>query len=143
MKNKTFLLGTLILLIGFLMFTLTFKVVYSNHFYDNLALPFIHIIGEILILCGLYLLIKDKIKINEFFKPTKWKVILSLLIFIILSKIFLGLWPEPVATCLAIGCELIFSASRKLAKSALPILISSYLLSSLIIYGISKIKKKK
>ena len=137
-KNKTILGGALFLLIGFLLFAFTFKVVYSNYFYSNLSLPFIHIIGEILMVCGLYLLIKEKMKINRFFKPTKWKMILFLIIFIILSKIFLSLWPNPIGTCLAIGCEPIFKSSRMLARFVLPVLVLSYLLSSIIRCKISK-----
>jgi len=146
MKNKAIWIGALVLLIGFLMLVFTFEVVYSKHFYSNLSLPFIYIIGEILIIYGLYSLIKEKIKINGFFKPTKWKVILSLIIFIVISKILLDLWsylPPGTLICQAIGCEPIFRASRILAKSALPILILSYLLSSLVILIYNKIRRKK
>jgi len=146
MKNKAIWIGVLMLLIGFLMFFFTFNVVYNNYYYQNLSLPFIHIIGEILIIYGLYLSIKWKIKINGFFKPTKWKVILSLIIFIVLSKILLDLWvylPPGVAICLAIGCGPIFGASRMLARFAPLILILSYLLSALILYSVNKIRTYK
>ncbi len=146
MKKAHIIFILIILLIGFLMLAFTFKVVYNNYLYNNLALPFIYIIGEILIIYGLYLLIKEKIKINEFFKLTKSKVISSLIIFIIISHILLDLWsylPPGTFRCLAIGCEPIFNASRMLARSSLLFLILSYLLSCLIIFGYNKIRRKQ
>lgn len=142
MENKNTLLGILLLLVGFLMCVITFKTVYSNNLYNNLYAPFIYILGIILIICGLYLLIKEKLKINKFLRPTKPKVILSLVVFIILSGIFLRLWPSPILTCQAIGCEPIFRSSRVLARFSFLFLILSYLLSSVIV-RLSKIINKR
>lgn len=146
MGNKTAWVGTLILVIGFIMFYFTFNVVYNNYYYQELLFPFIHIIGEILMISGLYLMIKGKESINKFLKPTKWKVILSLTIFIVLSIILLNLWsnlPERTLICQAIGCAPIFWASRTLARFTPLILVLSYLLSCLIIYNKNKMRRIK
>ncbi len=143
-KNKSLWKGILVLLIGFLIFTFTFKVIYSNLFYSDLSLPFIHIIGIILIICGLYLLIKEKVRINNFLKPTKWKIIFSLIMFIIVGKILLDIWsylPQGTPICLAIGCHPIFKASRMLARWSFLILALSYLFSSIIMYLLKILKK--